>query len=230
MGDNVRVIHEGSDLEGLPRADVLREIERLRSEVEELRASRMRLALASDAERRGIENALHAGVQQELVGLAANLDRVAASIEADPIAAKRLLAEMRLDVQRAMEATRTLAHRIYPPLLEAGGLGAALRWIAAGANIPIRLDVAAARDCPNEVAAAVYFCCKEMIDRIAAGTPMAVSVRRTDGMLTFEVVAESDVDAIGLLHDRAVALGGGLTVRREPGPQTRVVGSLSLPG
>ena len=38
-----------------------------------------------------------------------------------------------------------LAHRIYPPLLEAGGLGAALRWVAAGANIPIRLDVAAAK-------------------------------------------------------------------------------------
>ena len=49
---------EGGDLVGLPRADALQEIERLRSEVDELRASRMRLALASDAERSGIENEL----------------------------------------------------------------------------------------------------------------------------------------------------------------------------
>jgi len=215
---------------GLPRADVLRETERLRSEVEELRASRMRLALASDAERCNIENALHDGVQQELVGVAANLDRVAASVEADPEAAKRLLAEMRVDVQRAMEETRRLAHRIYPPLLEAGGLGAALRWIAAGANIPIRIDVAAAKDCPKQLVAAVYFCCQEMIERVAAGTPMAVSVRRADGVLTYEVVAECDVETGDLLPDRAAALGGGLTIRREPGRQTRVVGSLPLPG
>lgn len=214
----------------LPRAEVLREVERLRGEAEELRASRKRLALAADAERCSIENALHDGVQQELVGVAANLDRVAEAVEADPEAAKRLLSELRVDVQQAMEETRRLAHRIYPPLLGAGGLGAALRWIAAGANIPIRLDVAAAKDCPRELAAAVYFSCQEMIGRVDAGTPVAVSVRRAEGMLTFEVVAESDVDGTGLLHDRAVALGGGLTIRRDPGGRTQVVGSLPLPG
>lgn len=215
---------------GLPRADVLGEVERLRSEVEELRASRLRLALAADAERCGLEHALHEGVQQELVGLAATLDGVAASVEADPAAAKRLLAELRVDVQRAMEETRRLAHRIYPPLLEAGGLGAALRWIAAGANIPIRIDVAAAKDCPKEIAAAVYFCCQEVIDRVAPGTPMAVSVRSGDGVVTYEVVAECDIETEGLVPDRAAALGGELTIRREPGRQTRIVGSLPLPG
>ncbi len=215
---------------GLPRADARQEIERLRSEVEELRASRMRVALASDEERRSIENDLHNGVQQELVGLAANLDRLAAAVEADPVAAKRLLAEMRDDVQRAMEETRALAHRIYPPLLEAGGLGSAIRWIAAAATIPIRIDVAAAKDCPKEVAAAVYFCCQGMIDRVAPGTPVGVSVRRGDGVLTFEVVAEGDVETDGLVSDRVAVLGGDVTIRREPGPQTRVIGSLPLPG
>ena len=213
---------------GLSQVDALQEIERLRSEIEELRASRMRLALASDAERAGLESALHDGVQQELVGLAATLDRVAASIEADPVAATRLLTEMRVEVQRAMEETRALAHRIYPPMLEAGGLGPALRWIAAAANIPIRVDVAAAKDCPKEVAAALYFCCQGMIDRIAAGTPVGVSVRRGDAVLTFEVVAEGDVETDGLVSDRVAVLGGETTIRREPGPQTRIIGSLPL--
>ncbi len=215
---------------GLPRADARQEIERLRSEVEELRASRMRVALASDEERRSIENELHNGVQQELIGLAATLDRVVALVEEDPEAAKRLLAEMRDDVQRAMEETRALAHRIYPPLLEAGGLGAAIRWIAAAATIPIRIDVAAAKDCPKEIAAAVYFCCQGMIDQVAAGTPMGVLVRRGDGVLTFEVVADGDVETVGLVPDRVAVLGGDVTIRREPGHQTRIIGSLPLPG
>ena len=165
-----------------------------------------------------------------MVGLAATLDRVVALVEADPVAAKRLLAEMRGDVQRAMEETRALAHRIYPPLLEVGGLGSAIRWIASAATIPIRIDVAGAKDCPKEVAAAVYFCCQGMIDRVAAGTPMGVSVRRGDGILTFEIVADGDVEADGLVPDRVAVLGGDMTIRREPGPQTRVVGSLPLPG
>jgi signal transduction histidine kinase len=46
----------------------------LRREIEELRASRRRLALEADTERRDIERALHEGVQQDLVGLAANLE------------------------------------------------------------------------------------------------------------------------------------------------------------
>ena len=49
----------------------------LRREIAELRASRERLAMANDAERRSLERALHDGVQQLLVGLAATLGPVA---------------------------------------------------------------------------------------------------------------------------------------------------------
>ncbi len=66
--------------------DVERELDGLRQEVAELRASRRRLALANDADRRRIERALHDGVQQELVGLAAHLEFAAGSMDADPAA------------------------------------------------------------------------------------------------------------------------------------------------
>ncbi len=215
---------------GLPRADVLRETERLRLEVAALQASRMRLALATDAERRDLERALHDGVQQQLVGLAANLDLAAASVETDPGEAQRLLAALRRDVQGALEKTRALADRLYPPLLEAGGLRVALRSAAAGADVPIRIDISTEGACPVEITSAVYFCCLDVLERAGARTPVAVTVRDEEGTLAFEVVADCDVGADLPSRDRVEALGGRLTIQEGPDHQTRLVGSLPLSG
>ena len=190
---------------GTRRADALEELDGLRLEVAELRASRKRLALASDAERRGIELALHDGVQQQLVGLAANLEVAAGSVDIDPETAKTLLAEMGSDLQQALEDSRELAHRIYPPLLEARGLGAALRWAAESADVPIRIDVAVG-PYPPGIAGTVYFCCLDVLERVAAGTRVAVTIRNDEGALAFEVLANRDFDAERLpLGDRVEA-------------------------
>ena len=77
-------------------------IDGLRRQIEELRASRERLALAADAERRDIERALHEGVQQDLVGLAANLEVAAGSVDTDPAAAKALLEELQREARRSV--------------------------------------------------------------------------------------------------------------------------------
>lgn len=204
------------------------EIDALRLEIAELRASRKRLALFNDAERRRIERALHDGVQQRLVGLAANLELVARSVDADPAAAKRLLAEMGRDAQQAMEETRTLADRIYPPLLGSGGLGVALRSAAANAGVPTRIEIAAGTVLPPEIAGTVYFCCLDVLEGASAGTPLAITVRSEKRAIVFEVVAEGDVDVEGLpLRDRVEALGGRMTNRSGSG-RIRVAGSVPL--
>ncbi len=111
------------------------ELDRLRLEVTELRASRRRIVFAADADRRMIERELHERVQQNLVALAVNLQLADLAVEADPAAAKTLLAELARDVQQALDETAQLAQRIYPPLLEAGGLAAALRAAAGSAGV-----------------------------------------------------------------------------------------------
>jgi signal transduction histidine kinase len=210
------------------QVDVLRELDRLRVEIAGLRASRNRLALAHDAERRRIERDLHSGVQQHLVALAANLQLAAGLLDADTAAAKTLLEEMGRDVQQALDETGKLAHRIYPPLLEAGGLAAALRSAAVSANAPTRIDVEAGATYPPEVAAAVYFSCLEVLEHASPGAPAAVTVRDEGETLAFEVVADcAKADAELLqLHDRVEALGGRLTIRSESDGRTRVGGSL----
>jgi signal transduction histidine kinase len=210
---------------------VLRERDRLRLEVAELRGSRKRLALAADAERRGIELDLHEGVQQQLVGLAANLELAAGSMDADPAGTKALLVEMGRDAHQALKDARRLAHRIYPPMLEAGGLVAALRSAAASADVPIRIDVPIGEACPPGIAGTVYFCCLDVLARVAAGTPVDVTVRIEDGALAFDIVADCDLDARrSQLRDRVEALGGRLTIQPGSGHQTRVAGSLPLSG
>jgi signal transduction histidine kinase len=203
----------------------------LRREIEELRASRKRLALVADAERRGIERALHGGVQQDLVGLAANLEVAAGSVDSDPAAARALLDELRREARRALTEMQELANRIFPPLLDAGGLVVELRAAASRAGVPARIDVDvdAAASSPPEIAGAVYFCALDSFERVPAGTPVVVSVRGEEGALAFEVVAECDLGAERRVpYDRVEALGGRVTITSE-GDRTTVTGSLPLP-
>jgi len=213
------------------RDDVPRDLDLLRLEVAELRASRRRLAMTADAERRSIERELHEGVQQLQVALAANVELAAASVDADPAAARELLVEIAEDIRQALEQTRKLAERIYPPLLEAGGLVAALRAAAANADVPTRIDVAAGTTCPPEIAGAVYFSYLDVLERAAAGTTVAISVRNEVEAMAFEIVAEGDLDAERLpSRDRIEALGGRLTVTKGSGGEISVAGSLPLSG
>jgi signal transduction histidine kinase len=213
------------------QGEVIRELAALRLEVAELHASRKRIALTADAERRDLERRLHEGVQQLLVALAANVELAAATVDGDPASAKELLAEIAEDARVALEETRELAERIYPPLLEAGGLVAALRVAAANANAKTRIDVAAATTFPPQIVGAVYFCCVDVLERAAAGTLVAISVRNEEGAVAFEIVTEGDLDAERPpLRDRIEALGGRLTITKRSDGKINVAGSLPLSG
>ena len=200
----------------------------LRRQIEELRASRERLALSADAERRGIERALHDGVQQDLVALAANLEVVAGSVDSDPAAAKALLEELQREARRALTEMQELANRVFPSLLGAGGLVAELRAAASRAGVPARIDVDVHVTVPPELAGAVYFCALDALERAPAGIPVVVNVRGEEGALAFEIDVEGDLGSERhAAHDRVEALGGQVTITAG-GDRTTVAGSLPL--
>jgi signal transduction histidine kinase len=218
---------DAGNVEALPET-----LDRLHLEVAELQASRKRLALAADAERRRIEHDLHSGVRQHLVALAVNLQLTGRLVGTDPAAAQTLLDEMGLHVQQALDETTELAQRIYPPLLEAGGLAVALRSAAASLGITASIEVEADARYPHEIAAAVYWCCLESLEHADAGVHAAIAVRDEEGALAFEIVAEGDHSSAELerLRDRVEAFGGRLTIRSGPGRSTRVSGAIPLSG
>jgi signal transduction histidine kinase len=200
----------------------------LRRQIEELQASRKRLALAADAERRGIERALHEGVQQELVGLAANLEVAAGMVDSDPEAAKALLDELQRETRRALTETQELANRVYPALLEVGGLVPELRAAASRAGVAARIEVHANATPPPELAGAVYFCALDAFERAPDGTPVMVSVRGEEDALAFEMDLEGDLGTERRApHDRVEALGGHVTITAGS-DRTIVAGSLPI--
>lgn len=208
--------------------------DRLRLEVDALRASRKRLAVAADSERRGIERDLHDGPLQHLVALAANLQLARRLVDSDPAGVKALLDEMAHDVQQALDEIGKLAHRIHPPLLEAGGLGAALRTAAEIAGVRARVEVAADVEQQPEIAGAVYRCCLEAIEEAGPGAQVTIRVQVAERALVFEVTtrgAGAEVPAgpaLEGMRDRIEALGGRLEVGSDSGRGPRISGSLPL--
>ena len=207
------------------------ELERLRAEVAELRASRARLVLAADADCRRIELDLHEGAQQQLVALAVNVQLAGQLVDGNPAAAKALLEEMERDVREALDDAGRLAERIYPPLLEAGGLAAALRSAAVSAGITASVTVAAGSTYGPEIARTVYLCWLEALSHAEDEAPATITVREQDGALLFEFLDAGTALAAAAdekLRDRVEALGGRLTVESDAGRGTRVSGSLPL--
>jgi len=209
-------------------------VEQLRREADELRASRARLVLDADADRRRIERELHDGAQQDLVGLAVRLQQARSLVDRDPAAAGALVDELRHDVRESLDRLRLLAQWIYPPQLEAGGLPAALRSAAASAGVRVRVDVGANGVYPREVSARVYLCIVAALERLVTRTTSAaIGIREQHGMVAFEIVAEDagvdPADAqLAAIRDRVEALGGRLSVAAEPGGGIRIAGSLPV--
>jgi len=229
MTDNSGEPRAGGQPLEIDQADEQAALAGLRREIEELRASRRRLALAADDERRGIERALHEGVQQDLVGLAANLEVAAGSMDSDPAAARAILEELQREARRAITEVQELSHRIFPAFLDSGGLVPELRAAASRAGLPTRIDVDGKITVSPEDAGAVYFCALDVFERAPDGTLVAVSIRNEEDELLFEITAEYDLGAARRApHDRIEAIGGHVMITSE-GDRTTVAGSLPFP-
>jgi signal transduction histidine kinase len=212
--------------------------EQLLARLEEIRASRLRLVAAQDAERRRIERNIHDGAQQQLVALAIKLSITESMIGTDTEGERELLAELREDAAGAVEELRDLARGIYPPLLISMGLVAALEAQARKAAVPTSVAADGMGRYPQDLEAAVYFCVLEALQNVAkyAGATRAeIRLAASGHNLTFEVAddgagfdPESRGYGTGLqgMADRLHAHGGSLDVRSSPGSGTTIAGRL----
>jgi signal transduction histidine kinase len=200
--------------------------------LEELQASRQRIVTAQDQARRRLERNIHDGAQQQLVAMAVKL-RLANQLAAkDPERAQGLLDELAHELTQALEDLRDLARGIYPPLLADQGLVAALEGQARKASFPVEVDSGGVRRYPQEVEAAVYFCCLEAMQNAAkhaGGAAMTITLDCGEDWLSFEVVDRGpgfDPATVprgsGLTNmaDRVEALGGTLEIVSAPGEGT----------
>jgi signal transduction histidine kinase len=212
------------------QADLQQEFDRMRAEVEKLSAVRRRLVVAADDDRRTIEQDLHDGVHQHLVALAVSLQLARRAAATDPAAAVSALADIERDVRRALDETARLAHRIHPPTLEAGDLGALLRSAATSAGVPAAVDVSAGSGASPDLVMTIHLCWLDALAGAGGDRRVTIEVHERADALTFEIesdAAGSDA-SLRALRDRIEALGGAFEVRSTAGGRRRVSGSLPV--
>ncbi len=130
----------------------------VRAQLEDVRASRLRIVEAADTERRRVERNLHAGAQQRLVALSLALRRAQAQVEATrPYANRAWEVLTYLARLRQSQADLALARGIHPAILTEAGLGPALRALARESPIPVDLTLELEEVLPDAVAVAAYF-------------------------------------------------------------------------
>jgi signal transduction histidine kinase len=212
----------------------------LRQRLDDLRASRQRLVAAQDQERRRLERNLHDGAQQNLVALKVKLGLAENIAEKDPVKAQVLIAQLKGDADEALETLRDLARGIYPPLLADKGLVAALDSQARKAPVAVEIEADGIQRYPQELEAAIYFCCLEALQNVAKyadASTVEIRLRAADGKVScqvsdngrgFDMAATPWGSGLQNMADRMEALGGSVDVQSSVGTGTSVTASLPL--
>ena len=188
----------------------------------------------ASSERQRLERNLHDGAQQRLVALSLELGLLEQRVAADPEAGASI-ERARREIAASLEELREIARGLHPAVVSGHGLAVALEQLAAGAAVPVQLDVElGGRRLPEPLEVAAYYLVCESLANIgkhARATSATVDVRRRDGEVTVEVVDDgvggADTErGSGLrgLADRVEALGGRLRVWSPRGGGTRVQG------
>lgn len=199
----------------------------VRAQLEEVRASRARLAQAADDERRRVERDLHDGAQQRLVALTMRLEQARRTAPGSAA----LIDDTQAELREAISEVRRLARGVMPPILTEAGLAAAVESLAERAPIPVVVAVPDRRF-PQSIETAAYYVVTEALTnaaRYAAASEVRIDGRVVDGRLVVSVTDDGRGGAdpergTGLrgLADRVEAAGGRLEVESRLGEGTRV--------
>jgi signal transduction histidine kinase len=199
-----------------------------REKLDQVRASRSRIIEATDAERRRIERDLHDGVQQHVLGLAAQL--TAAVHRTDDPAAHEAFLEARDGLREVLAKLRDLAHGIHPAVLTQGGLRPALEDVAERLPLRVQLTIPATRLSPAVEATAYYVACEALANAVKHAQADSVTVTvRIDGTELTMAIADDGVGGaqapgrgLSNIVDRVGAFDGEVTVVSPAGAGTRL--------
>jgi PAS domain S-box-containing protein len=222
--------------------------ERLRASREQLRRLAARVQSIREAERARIARDIHDDLGQQLTALRIQLFRLVRDASAKA-AAPKLVASIRSTiglVDNSMESVRRIAAELRPSILDDLGLVAAVEWQLQEFHSRTRVRCVIDRTDENlllepERSTGVFRIFQEVLTNVARhahAREVKVSIKRKGGCLLLDVqdngqgITRQQITApgsLGLLgmRERALRLGGDLSVRGVRGKGTRV--SLRVP-
>ena len=200
--------------------------------IKELESIRADLTQTQAAELERIERGLHDGPQARLVALGMSMGAAEQLVDADPAAAKAILAQARASSVVALAELRLLVRGINPPVLVERGLVDAVRALALDAPVEVTVDSSVPSRPERPVESAVYFAVAELLANVAKharATEVTVELGYGTRMLTATVTddgcggaAASAGSGLSALERRAAAFGGSLEVYSPAGGPTRI--------
>jgi signal transduction histidine kinase len=223
------------------RVDLARRAKDLATLADELQASRRRVVDAHDAERRRLERDIHDGAQQHLVALVVNLSLAQTLAARAPERAGAVLAEQGAAVDSAIATLVELSRGIYPKVLAAEGVAAAVRSVVGTSAIRVVVTDHGVGRHAEDIEAALYFCCVEAVQNAvkhASASLVEVDLGAVDGRATLRVRDDGvgfdrakvwASGGLGNMRDRVDSVGGELTVHACVGEGTEVLASVPVP-
>jgi PAS domain S-box-containing protein len=212
---------------------------RARASLRDLAESRARILATIDKERLRIERDLHDGAQQRLIAMMVAAEHGVEGSDAQPERVTQLFRRIGNDANAALDEVRTLAHGVFPPLLADFGLVTALKEVARGSAVPTVVRARGIGRYPQEVEAAVYFCCVEAVQNAqkhADASGITVSLSATDRLQFavrdngrgFQVSDAMPASGLANMRDRVAAVGGTLRIDSVVAGGTRVAGTVPM--
>ena len=231
-GEVVRMVGTCQDITERKRSE-----KALQDSLSEVRASRVRIVEAADAERRRVERDLHDGAQQRLVTLAVGLRIARARLgpDADPDALA-VLDDLGSELQLAIAELRDLARGIHPAVLTEQGLSCALESLVLRSPLPVEVKACPdGRLAPATEIGVYYIVAEALTNAIKHAAPSRVTIsitRRADSLIV--EIRDDGVGgaAIGAgtglrgLSDRVASLDGQLSIESSAGRGTALTAEL----
>jgi signal transduction histidine kinase len=197
-----------------------------------VQASRKRIVMAADEERRRLERDLHDGAQQRLVALAAHLGLAAGRAQEQPETAAASFESAQAELLVAIDELREFVHGIHPTALRRFGLARAVEIVAARSATPVEIVELPHVRLDETAEATAYYIVLEAVtnaQRYANASSVMVRAYMDDSSLTLQVeddgvggaVERSDLGLQGL-RDRVEATGGTFVVHSVVDRGTRI--------
>jgi signal transduction histidine kinase len=213
-------------------------------EIALLDASRRRLVIAREEERRRIRRDLHDGLGPMLAAMTLKLDLTRDQVRADPATAETMLDGLKADTKTAVAEIRRLVRELRPPALDELGLVEAIRQRAGEFAVPnesdgdgrLHIAVEAPRPLPALNAAvevAAYRIAVEAMTNVVRHARASRCIVRLTATRELELEVLDDgvgpdpslPAGVGLssMRERTEELGGSCSIDRQPDGWTRVV-------
>ena len=204
VGDQLRLVVACEDITEVKTAEA------------SLRRLTGRVLRLQDEERRRISRELHDATAQNLLGATLGIGqalRLAARLKPT---AKAALEESRSLIEQSQREIRTVSYLLHPPMLDAAGLPAALRWLCDGfskrTDISVELRVSSdIGRLPDEIEAALFRIAQEALANVHRHSGSAAArVRLTRETLPEEssrIVLIIEDDGRGMSLDLVEAIG-----------------------